>query len=170
MVNFKASHWSRALLVFSSTHLGVEGFVIYVWDLSNLGYSPYMTNLGDKSYIIIIRDDFITVPQCKGPIFDKYWQTPTAFTNLGVCRYLSNMGSNPVLIFSMEFVKYGWGLSNMGPLHWGTVMNTSRIILVWCFLDFFQFYQYGRDISPYLTNPNDKPLPKILVRGTHYNF
>ena len=58
MVNFQASHWSRALLVFFPTHLGVEGFVIYGWDLSNLGYSPYMTNLGDKSHIIIIRDVF----------------------------------------------------------------------------------------------------------------
>ena len=40
------------------THRGVEGFVINGWDLSNLGYSPYMTNLGDKSHIIIIRDVF----------------------------------------------------------------------------------------------------------------
>ena len=58
MVNFEASHWSRALLVFFPTHLGVEGFVIYGWDLSNLGYSPYMTNLGDKTYMVIIRDVF----------------------------------------------------------------------------------------------------------------
>ena len=56
MVNFEASHWSRALLLFFPTHLGVKGFVIYGWDLSNLGYSPYMTNLGDKSHIIIIRN------------------------------------------------------------------------------------------------------------------
>ena len=56
--DFEAFHWLRALLVFSPTHLGVEGFVIYGWDLSNLGYSPYMTNLGDKSHIIIIRDVF----------------------------------------------------------------------------------------------------------------
>ena len=59
MVNFEASHWSRAPLVFFPTHLGVEGFVIYGWDLSNLGYSPYMTNPGDKSHIIIIRDVFL---------------------------------------------------------------------------------------------------------------
>ena len=58
MVSFEASHWSRALLVFFSTHRGVEGFVIYGWDLSNLGYSPYMTNLGDKSHMMIIRDVF----------------------------------------------------------------------------------------------------------------
>ena len=58
MVSFEASHWSRALLVFFSTHRGVEGFVIYGWDLSNLGYSPYMTNLGDKSLMMIIRDVF----------------------------------------------------------------------------------------------------------------
>ena len=58
MVNFQASHWSRALLVFFPTHLGVEGFVIYGLDLSNLGYSPYMTNLGDKSHMMIIRDVF----------------------------------------------------------------------------------------------------------------
>ena len=56
MVNFEASHWSRALLLFFPTHLGVKGFVISEWDLSNLGYSQYMTNLGDKSHIIIIRD------------------------------------------------------------------------------------------------------------------
>ena len=56
--DFEASHWSRALLVFFLTHLGVEGFVIHEWVLSNLGYSPYMTNLGDKSHIIIIRDVF----------------------------------------------------------------------------------------------------------------
>ena len=58
MVNFKASHWSRALLVFFPIHIGVEGFVIYGWDLSNLGYSPYMTNLSDKTYTVIIRDVF----------------------------------------------------------------------------------------------------------------
>ena len=46
--DFEASHWLRALLVVSPTHLGVEGFVIYGLDLSNLGYSPYLTNLGDK--------------------------------------------------------------------------------------------------------------------------
>ena len=57
--DFDASHWSRALLVFSPTHLGVEGFVIYGWDLSNLGYSPYITNLGDKTYMVIIRDVFL---------------------------------------------------------------------------------------------------------------
>ena len=59
MVNFEASHWSRAPLVFFPTHLGVEGFVIYGWDLSNLGYSPYMTNLGDKTCMVIIRDVFL---------------------------------------------------------------------------------------------------------------
>ena len=48
MVIFEARHWSRALFVFFPTHLGVEGFVIYGWDLSNLRYSPYMANLGDK--------------------------------------------------------------------------------------------------------------------------
>ena len=58
MDNFEASHWSRALLGFFLTHLGVEGFVIHGWDLSNLGHSPNMTNLGDKSHIIIIRDVF----------------------------------------------------------------------------------------------------------------
>ena len=62
--------------MFFLTHLGVEGFVVYGWDLSYLGggscmggvchiwedfsyfggYSPYMTNLGDKSHIIIIRN------------------------------------------------------------------------------------------------------------------
>ena len=57
--DFEVPYWSRALLVFSLTHLGVEGFVIYRWDLSNLGYSPYMTNPGDKSHIIIIRDVFL---------------------------------------------------------------------------------------------------------------
>jgi hypothetical protein len=70
----------------------------------------------------------------------------------------------------MEFVKYGWGLSNMGPLHYGTgmkyVANTFSMV---CF-GVFQFYQYGRDVSQYLKNPNDKPLPNILVRGTPYNF
>ena len=58
MVNFEASHWSKTPLVFFTTNLGVEGFVIYGLDLSNLGYSPYMTNLGDKSHMIIIRDVF----------------------------------------------------------------------------------------------------------------
>ena len=57
-VNFQASHWSRALLVIFLTHLGVEGFIIYGGDLSNLGYTPYMTNLSDKSHMIIIRDVF----------------------------------------------------------------------------------------------------------------
>ena len=56
MVNFEASHWSRALFVGFPTHLGVEGFDIYGWDLSNLGYSLYMTNFGDKSHIIIVGD------------------------------------------------------------------------------------------------------------------
>ena len=59
MVNFEASHWSRAQLAFFTTQLRVEGFVKYGWDLSNLGYSPYMTNPGDKSHIIIIRDVFL---------------------------------------------------------------------------------------------------------------
>ena len=59
MINFEASHWSRPLLLFFPTHLGVKGFVIYGWDLSNLGYSPYMTNLGDKTYMVIIRDVFL---------------------------------------------------------------------------------------------------------------
>ena len=49
--DFEVPYWSRALLVFSLTHLGVEGFVIYGWDMSNLGHSPYMTNLGDKTYM-----------------------------------------------------------------------------------------------------------------------
>ena len=48
------------------------------------------------------------------PIFEKYWQTLTGFTYVEVCRYFSNMGTNPVLKTSMEFVKYGLGLSNMG--------------------------------------------------------
>ena len=80
------------------------------------------------------------------------------------------------------FVIYGWGLSYLGgicqmwgglsymggvcqiwaPIHYGTVMkyvaNNFRMV----FLGVCQFYQYGRDISPYLTNPNDKPLPNIL--------
>ena len=58
MIKIELSHWSRRLLVFFPNHLGVEGFVIHGWDLSNMGYSPYMTNLGDKSRIIIIRDVF----------------------------------------------------------------------------------------------------------------
>ena len=58
MVNFEAFHWSRALFVGFPTHLGAEGFDIYGWDLSNLGYSPYMTNLIDKTYTVIIRDVF----------------------------------------------------------------------------------------------------------------
>ena len=58
MVNLEASHWSIPLLLFFPTHLGVKGFVIYGWDLSNLGYSPYMTNLGDKTYMVIIHDVF----------------------------------------------------------------------------------------------------------------
>ena len=66
MIKIELSHWSRRLLVFFHTHLGVEGFVIHGWDLSNLGYSPYMKNLGEKSHIIIIRDHFITVPQYIG--------------------------------------------------------------------------------------------------------
>ena len=31
------------------------------------------------------------------------------------------MGANPVLKFSMEFVKYGLGLSNMGAIQYGIV-------------------------------------------------
>ena len=33
-----------------------------------------------------------------------------------------------------------------------------------------QFYQYGKETSPYLTKANDKPLWKNLVRGTPYYF
>ena len=49
MINFQASHWSIAMLVFVTTYSGVKGFVICWWDLLILGYSPYMTNLGDKN-------------------------------------------------------------------------------------------------------------------------
>ena len=69
MVNFRASHWSRALLVFFPTHLGVEGSVIYGWDLSNLGDSPYMTNLGDKTQDS--RRGKSRSLSGQGPIFDK---------------------------------------------------------------------------------------------------
>ena len=31
------------------------------------------------------------------------------------------MGTRQVLIFSLEFVKYGLGLSNMGAIQYGTV-------------------------------------------------
>ena len=63
------------------------------------------------------------------------------------------------------------GLSYMGrvcqkwaPIYYGTVkVNVANN---WS----LSFYLYGQDISPYLTNPNDKPLPNILVRGTPYNF
>ena len=56
------------------------------------------------------------------------------------------------------------------PIHYGTVMKYVANNFKMVFLGVCQFYQYGRDISPYLTNPNDKPLPNILGRGTPYNF
>ena len=156
MVNLEASHWSRAQLAFFTTQLGVEGFVKYGWDLSNLGSSPYMTNLGDKSQIIIIRDVFhhATVvyrsPYSTNPT--HIWQTPSE-------KVTSTVGIVPIFDKTDKpltcegcwglsaFVKYGdysltlltnhmgWSLSlgfvEYGPL-FNTVLwwNTSRIMTI----------------------------------------
>ena len=83
MIKIELSHWSGRLLLFFPTHLGVLGFVIHGWDLSNLGYSPYMKNLGEKSHIIIIRDHFMTVPQYIGA---HIRQNPGFVIYGGVCH------------------------------------------------------------------------------------
>ena len=110
MVNFEASHWSKTPLVFFTTNLGVEGFVIYGLDLSNLGYSPYMTNLGDKPKIrdvnfystVVYRGPYSTNPSNKNSFkFD--------LSDLGgICHMwgdLSYMGG--VCYIWVGFVKYG---------------------------------------------------------------
>ena len=90
------------------THLGVEGFIIYGWDLSNLGYTPYMTNLGDKSHMIIIRDVFhhSTVVN-RGPYSTK----PS--DKLRPIRFFT---SGWDLSYVGGFVIYGWGLSYLGGI------------------------------------------------------
>ena len=156
MVNFEASHWSGPLLQFFPTHLGVKGFVIYGWDLSNLECSPYMTNLGDKTYMVIIRDVFhhSTVlnrsPYSTNPT--HIWQTPSEkVTSTGGIVPIFDKTDKPLTCegcwgFS-AFVKYGdysltlltnhmgWSLSlgfvEYGPL-FNTVpgWNTSRIMTI----------------------------------------
>ena len=99
MIKIELSHWSRRLLVFFPTHRGVKGFVIHGWDLSNLVYSPYMKNLGEKSHIIIIRDHFITVPEYIGAHIRQ---------NLGIVIY------GGVCHIWAVFVISGWDLSYVG--------------------------------------------------------
>ena len=82
-----------------------------------------MTNLGDKSHINnYLRRVSSRYRIVRGPYLTNT-DKPQQLTNLGVWRYFSNMGNNPILIFSIEFVKYWWGLSNMGPLQYGTGMK-----------------------------------------------
>ena len=106
MIKMELSHWSRSLLVFFPNHLGVEWFVINGWDLSNLGFSPYMTILGDKSHIIIIRDVFHhSTSVNRGPYSTKPGDKHRPILSVTSGWDLSYMGG---------CVIYGWGLSNMG--------------------------------------------------------
>ena len=144
MVNFEASHWSRALLVFFPTLLGVEGFVIYGWDLSNLGYSPYMTNLGDKSHIIIIRDVFHhSTSVNRGPYSTKPGDKHRPILSVTSGWDLSYMGG---------YVIYGWGLSNMGSY----ILRYRDEIVA------------NMTLYPYMTNPPtyDKSHPD-MTNPTH---
>ena len=105
MIKIELSHWSRRLLVFFPTHRGVEGFVINGWDLSNLGYSQYIKNLGDKSHIIIIRDVFHDGTWVyRGPYSTKPGDKHRPIWNVTSGWDLSYMGG---------CVIYGLGLSNM---------------------------------------------------------
>ena len=96
MVNFEASHWSRALLVFFPTHLRVEGFVIYGW-----GLSIFIRDVGDDVSVRYMGP-YLTNPSDK--------PHPRLFVTSG--WDLSYVGG---------FVIYGWGLSYLGGIchMWG---------------------------------------------------
>ena len=137
--DFEASHWSRALLVFFPTHLGVEGFVKYVWDLSNLGYSPYMTNLGDKSHIKIIRDVFHHASVVyRGPYLTKPSDKLHLIWFVDRVRlyspYLTNADKpqNPPLVKGLSV------LSNMGNIPTADVTFSDGVCQIWV-----GFVEYG---------------------------
>ena len=128
MIKIELSHWSRRLLVFFPIHLGVEGFVINGWDLSNLGYSPYMTNFGDKSHIKIIRDIFYhNTVVYRGPYSTK----PS-----DKLRPIWSVTSGWDLSYVGGFVIFGWGLSYLGG-----------ICHMWGGLSYMGIKSYSRRIS-----------------------
>ena len=123
---------------------GVEGFVIYGWDLSNLGYSPYMTNLGDKSHMMIIRDVF----------HDGTWV------------YRAHIRQNPVTN-TVQFE-----LSHLGGIcHiWGGVSYMGGVCQIWVpiYPGTVMKYVANMTLYPYMTNPTpyDKYHPD-MTNPTH---
>ena len=125
--------------MFFPTHLRVEGFVIYGWYLSNLGYSPYMTNLGDKSHIIIICDVFHHASVVyRGPYLTKPSDKLHLIWFVDRVRlyspYLTNADKpqNPPLVKGLSV------LSNMGNIPTADVTFSDGVCQIWV-----GFVEYG---------------------------